>query len=210
MSNGFACIVLCSGINVIRRSSIKVKDLKTGSRSIAHFFRNCEVWPRLNASLLLASALRPLQATVSKCLAMLNSERKVKLTAQLHRLTWIAGQRCCVNVAVVNETKKTVKSFTLTLVRSTTMFRPTPELDAGRARTVDCDACQTTTLHKVVSETVLEMAQPGTKGRASAKGWWTGVGPGKELSFSHYILVPVSLVLSREQLCPETDFPPQA
>ncbi|KZT75099.1 hypothetical protein DAEQUDRAFT_720313 [Daedalea quercina L-15889] len=194
---------LHSGVIVqyIAMVSIKVKDPKTGRRSIAHFFRNCEVWPRLNASILLASAPRPLQATVSKSLAMLNSERKVKLTAQLHRLTWVAGQRCHVNVAVVNETKKTVKSFTLALIRSTTTFKPTPELDAGRARSVDPDACQTTTLHKVVAETALEMAQPGTKGRASAKGWWTGVDPGKELSFSHYILIPPeALSVTRSRL----------
>lgn len=173
-------------------SSIKIKDTNTGKRSIAHFFRNCEVWPRLNASTLLSPAPRPLQATTSKSLAMLSSDRKVKLTAQLHRLTWIAGQRCYVNVAVANDTKKTVKSFTLTLIRSTTMFKPTPELDAGRSRSVDPDACQTNTIHKVVSETSLEIAESGAKGRASAKGWWTGVGPGKEMSFSHYILIPVS------------------
>ena len=125
---------------------------------------------------------------------MLSSDRKVKLTAQLHRLTWVAGQRCYVNIAVANDTKKTVKSFTFTLVRSTTIFKPTPELDAGHARSVDLDACQTTTMHKVVSETSLEIAESGAKGRASAKGWWNGVGPGKELSFSHHILVPVSVV----------------
>ncbi|TFY63133.1 hypothetical protein EVJ58_g3424 [Rhodofomes roseus] len=183
---------LHSGVTVqyITMISIKVKDPKTEKRSIAHFYRNCEVWPRLSASILLASAPRPLQATTSKSLAMLSSDRKVKLTAQLHRLTWIAGQRCYISVSVANDTKKIVKTLTLTLVRSTTMFRPSPELDTGRARSVDPDACQTTTLHKVVGETVLEMAQSGTKGRASAKGWWTGVGPGKELSFSHYILIP--------------------
>ncbi|KAH9937212.1 uncharacterized protein B0H18DRAFT_969591 [Fomitopsis serialis] len=194
---------LHSGVIVqyIAMISIKVKDPKTGKRSIAHFFRNCEIWPRLNASILLASAPRPLQVTTTKSLAMLSNERKVKLTAQLHRLTWVAGQRCYVNVSVVNDTKKTVKTLTLMLVRSTTMFRPTPELDAGRARSVDPDACQTTTLHKVVAENVLEMAQPGTKGRASAKGWWTGVGPGKELSFSHYILIPPeALSVTRSRL----------
>ena len=125
---------------------------------------------------------------------MLSSDRKVKLTAQLHRMAWIAGQRCYVNVAVANDTKKTVKSFTLTLIRSTTMFKPTPELDAELARSVDPDACQTTTMHKAVSETSLEIAESATKGRASAKGWWTGVGPGQESSFSHYILIPVSFV----------------
>ncbi|KAI0734636.1 hypothetical protein C8Q72DRAFT_770599, partial [Fomitopsis betulina] len=188
-------------VQYIAMVSIKIKDTNTGKRSIAHFFRNCEVWPRLNASTLLSPAPRPLQATTSKSLAMLSSDRKVKLTAQLHRLTWIAGQRCYVNVAVANDTKKTVKSFTLTLIRSTTMFKPTPELDAGRSRSVDPDACQTNTIHKVVSETSLEIAESGAKGRAGAKGWWTGVGPGKEMSFSHYILIPPdALSMTRSRL----------
>ncbi|PCH33884.1 E set domain-containing protein, partial [Wolfiporia cocos MD-104 SS10] len=181
-----------SGVAVqyIAMVSVKVKCSKTGRRSIAHFYRHCEVWPRINPSVVLVPAPRPLQAATSKGLSVLSSNSKVKLTALVHRLTWVAGQRCYVNVHVVNETKKTVKSLTLTLVRTTTLFRPKPFLDAGQARTADPDACQTNTMHKVVAESILEMAHRGTKGHASAKGWWTGVAPGQELSFSHYILIP--------------------
>lgn len=126
---------------------------------------------------------------------MLGSANKVKLTGFLHRLTWVAGQRCYVTVAVVNETKKTIRTLTLTLIRSTTIFKPKPALDTGNARTLDPDSCQTTTMHKVLSETFLQMAHRGTKGHASAKGWWTGVAPGQELTFSHYILLPVCQTL---------------
>ncbi|KZT05844.1 uncharacterized protein LAESUDRAFT_743615 [Laetiporus sulphureus 93-53] len=181
-----------SGVNVryIAMVSVKVKDTKSGKRSVAHFYRNCEVWPRLDLSVVLAPAPRPLQAATSKSLSVLSNGSKVKLTALMHRLTWVAGQRCYVDVSVINETKKTVKTLTLTLIRTTTIFRPKPALDAGSVRSVDLDACQTSTMHKLLAETVLEMAQRGTKGHASAKGWWTGVGPGKELAFSHYILLP--------------------
>jgi hypothetical protein len=53
------------------------------------------------------------------------------------------------------------------------------------------DACQTTTSSKQVMECTLEMGQRGAKGHASAKGWWTGVGPGERLDFSHFISLPV-------------------
>ncbi|CCM04190.1 uncharacterized protein FIBRA_06356 [Fibroporia radiculosa] len=181
-----------SGIAVqyIAMISMKMQNPNNGKRSIAHFYRNCEVWPQLNPAVVLASAPRPLQAATSKGLSVLGNSSKVKMTALLHRLTWIAGQRCSVSLVVVNETKKTIRSLALTLIRTTTIFRPKPMLDAGPARSADPDACQTTTMHKVVSESVLEMAQRGVKGHASAKGWWTGVAPGQELSFSHYVLLP--------------------
>ncbi|OBZ79498.1 hypothetical protein A0H81_00809 [Grifola frondosa] len=181
-----------SGVSVryIAMISVKVKDSTTGKRSIAHFYRSCEIWPRLNSTVVLARAPRPLQASAAKSLSMLSSAHKVKLTALLHRLTWVAGQRCYVRVSVANDTKKTAKSLVLTLVRTTTVFKPKPALDPGLCRSVDPDACQTSTTHKVVAETMLEMGHGVAKGHASAKGWWTGVGPGQELEFSHFILLP--------------------
>ncbi|KAF9819911.1 hypothetical protein IEO21_01772 [Rhodonia placenta] len=192
-----------SGVAVqyVAMVSIKVKNPKNGKRSIAHFYRHCEIWPRLNPSVVLLPAARPLQSATSKSLSMLGSANKVKLTGFLHRLTWVAGQRCYVTVAVVNETKKTIRTLTLTLIRSTTIFKPKPALDTGNARTLDPDSCQTTTMHKVLSETFLQMAHRGTKGHASAKGWWTGVAPGQELTFSHYILLPPeALSVTRNRL----------
>ncbi|OSX67333.1 hypothetical protein POSPLADRAFT_1051478 [Postia placenta MAD-698-R-SB12] len=192
-----------SGVAVqyVAMVSIKVKNPKNGKRSIAHFYRHCEIWPRLSPSVVLLPAARPLQSATSKSLSMLGSANKVKLTGLLHRLTWVAGQRCYVTVAVVNETKKTIRTLTLTLIRSTTIFKPKPALDTGNARTLDPDSCQTTTMHKVLAETFLQMAHRGTKGHASAKGWWTGVAPGQELTFSHYILLPPeALSVTRNRL----------
>ena len=175
--------------------SIKVRDSADDKRSIAHFYRNCEIWPRLDPASVLSVAPRPLQASTAKSFSLLTGhEQKAKLTAQLHRLHWVAGQRCHVKVLVDNRTRKSVKSCTLTLVRTTTVFRPKPALDAGGGNflTSDPDACQTSTTHKAVAISVLEMGQSGAKGYASAKGWWTGIRPGQELEFSHFIQLPVS------------------
>ena len=174
--------------------SIKVLDPVTGKRSIAHFYRNCEIWPRLNPSFVLASTTGPIRATASKTLFM-GGNGKVTLTAMLHRLHWIAGQKCFVKVSVVNHTKKTIRSLILSLVRTTVCFKPHPHLDAlpySREDSADPDACQTSTMQKQVSESILEMGERGSKGHASAKGWWTGVSPGEDMTFSHFILLPVS------------------
>jgi hypothetical protein len=142
----------------------------------------------------LITAPRPLLAQASKSV-FLGGKGKISLTAQLHRLHWIAGQRCYLKFSVTNDTKKIVKSLTLALIRTTTVFRPHPYLDAlpGSA---DPDACQTSTSRKQVAYNVLEMAHGGEKGHASAKGWWTGIPANQKLDFSHFLLLPVSDLLT--------------
>lgn len=147
----------------------------------------------MNPGTILQPASRPLQASTAKSMALIGNSSKVKLHAQMHRLYWPAGSRCPVSLHVVNGSKKTIRGLTLTLVRTNTVFRPRPMLDAGGDR--DPDSCQTSTTHKVVSESALEICAGVAKGHASAKGWWTGIAPGRELDFLHYILLPVSSYL---------------
>ena len=169
---------------------MKVKDSNSGKQSIAHFYRNCEVWPHLNPAVVLQPSSRPLQASAAKSLALLGNSSKVKLHAQMHRLYWPAGSRCPISLHLVNGSKKTVRSLTLTLVRTVTVFRPRPTLDTAGDK--DPDSCLTSTTHKVVAESFLEMCAGVVKGHASAKGWWTGVAPGRELDFVYYVSLPVS------------------
>ncbi|CDO73478.1 hypothetical protein BN946_scf185013.g113 [Trametes cinnabarina] len=177
-------------IRYIAMISVKVKDSKTGKRSIAHFYRDCQIWPRLELATVLARAPRPIQASTARSLSVMGGGNKVKLTAVLPRIAWLAGQRCYVHLSVANDTKKTVKGLTLTLVKTTTLFRPKPALDYGHRSSADPDACQTTTTHKVVAESILEKSQGVAKGHASAQGWWTGVSGGQDAEFSHYVLIP--------------------
>lgn len=145
---------------------------------------------------------------------------KVNLSAKMHRGTWVAGQRCYVDVRVENESSKKVRSrlqshicrrltdspstdpqiktLTLALVRTTTVFRPRPHLNAGSGRDpvsgdtdFDADACQTQTTRKKICETTLEMGKKGSKG-VTAKGSWMGVEAGEASDFSHSLQVPVS------------------
>ncbi|KAI0348355.1 hypothetical protein BDW22DRAFT_1350543 [Trametopsis cervina] len=187
-------------VRYIAMVSIRVKDPDTGTRSLAHFYRDCEVWPLLDPSTILQPALRPIQATAHKSVSLIGgASAKVKLNAQLHRLNWPAGSRCPVSMHVTNGSKKTIRSLMLTLVRTTTVFRPRHALDTEGDR--DPDSCQTTTLHKVVAESSLEMGAGIAKGRASAKGWWTGISPGQELEFVHFIMLPPeALSITRARL----------
>ncbi|KAF8078900.1 hypothetical protein FPV67DRAFT_84009 [Lyophyllum atratum] len=193
-------------VRYIAMVSIKVKDSVSDSYSIAHFYRDCEIWPRLNPSTILAPAERPVLATTLKSL-FLGGSGKVDLTASVHRLYWIAGQQCFVKVNVTNASKKMVNSLALALIRSTVVFKPERHPDVlDDGHNMDPDACQTSTTQKRVAESVLQLGQRGTRGHASAKGWWTGVAPGDQLEFSHSILLPPdALSVTRSRLL-EVDY----
>ncbi|KAF9502365.1 hypothetical protein BDN71DRAFT_35009 [Pleurotus eryngii] len=193
-----------SGIAVryIAMISLKVKDICTSKRSITHFYRYCIVWPRLNPSAVLAPSIKPLRSSVSKGLFM-GGNGKVELTASLHRPSWVAGQQCCVCISIVNYTNKRIKRISISLVRLVVVFVPQPELDASSrcSGDIDPDSCQTSTSRKQVAESILEMGTFGNKGRASAKGWWTGVAPNERYAFMHTILLPSdALTLKRSRL----------
>lgn len=102
---------------------MKIKDSKTLKRSIAHFYRDCEVWPRLNLNVMLANPSRPIQASSTKSFSVIGGGGQLKLTATLHRSTWMAGQRCYMCIGLGNSTKKTVKTVVSALVRTITIFK---------------------------------------------------------------------------------------
>ncbi|KAJ7446491.1 hypothetical protein B0H11DRAFT_2203087 [Mycena galericulata] len=173
-----------SGVAVryIALVSIKIKD-ELSKRSIAHFYRDCEVWPRLNPSVVLAPAEQCIRATTSKTLFM-GGDGEVKLTAALHRSHFIAGTQVSVHFSVQNNSKKLVKRLTLTLYRYTTVFK------WKSCRDIYPDPCQSTTTRKSVATSSLEMAQGFPRGHASTSGWWAGVAGGEGSEFSHLLLIP--------------------
>ncbi|KAF8807846.1 hypothetical protein BYT27DRAFT_6591127 [Phlegmacium glaucopus] len=182
------------GISVqyIAMVSLRVKDAISGRKSISHFYRDCSIWPRLNPSVILAPLPRPLQMTVSGSLSM-GGNNGIQLTASLHRLHWIAGQACQVKITIINNSKKNIKNLTLGIYRSTIIFQPKvplEDLPDNRSTGADPDAWQTSATKKKVAESTLVVGERGTRGHASAKGWWTGVGPGKSMTFSHFISIP--------------------
>ncbi|PWN26839.1 hypothetical protein BDZ90DRAFT_193152 [Jaminaea rosea] len=170
--------------------SVKLKDKHGGNRSIAHFYRHVDLYPYLNPAVVLSSAPRPISAEGEKGL-FLGGSGKVKLSASLHRATWVAGQRVYVNVNVANGTSKKISSASMTLIRTVTLYRPRPELNLGHGETtIDPDACNTSTTRKKVTEEILEMGQKGSRGFVTAKGWWTGVEGHTTLDFSHHLAIP--------------------
>ncbi|KAG9314061.1 hypothetical protein JVU11DRAFT_4840 [Chiua virens] len=168
-------------------ASLMLKDPETSEESVAHFYRSCEIWPRLSFNDKLSAAPRPLVSEAARTVFM-GGSGKVRLSAAMHRLYWVAGQRCVIQLRVVNESKKAVKGASISLLRTTTVFKPL----AGRKGNADTDpdACETMTMRKVVAASMLVMGQKCTKGHASAKGWWTGVKPGDTADFAHHIVLP--------------------
>ncbi|KAF5388601.1 hypothetical protein D9757_004665 [Collybiopsis confluens] len=181
-------------IRYILMISVKVREVETDKCSIAHFYRDCEIWPRLKPSTVLAPAAKPIHESAAKTLFM-GGSGTVGLSAGIHRLCWVAGQQCCVRVRVINKSKKTIRSLTLTLLRSTVTYKPNPSLDVDGSEEHDADACQTSTVQKQVAENVLEMGQrEPTRGHASAKGWWTGIASGETREFYFFLSLPSDAV----------------
>ncbi|KAG8901856.1 hypothetical protein FRB99_005033 [Tulasnella sp. 403] len=178
-------------VQYIAMGSVKIKDPTVATTSIAHFYRNIEVHPFLGQSIL-APSEQPLRTANAQSLFM-GGSGKLQLTATLHRHVWVAGQRCYVHVDIKNDTSKKVKTLTLTLCRTTTLFQPRSDLDASVARSpgsADIDACETSTTKKDVAQCTLEMGQKGEKGYVTAKGFWTGVDPNSVVELSHFLLIP--------------------
>ncbi|GAA5978811.1 hypothetical protein JCM11641_003571 [Rhodosporidiobolus odoratus] len=185
-------------VRYIAIASVKLKSKAGADRSIAHFYRHVEVFPYFNPALALAPAIKPLEAEAAKSL-FLGGSGKVSLKASMHRETWVAGQRCYVDVRVENESSKKVrlslprrlsqpylpsfflqiKTLTLALIRTTSIHRPG----------TDGAPSQSQTTRKKIAETTLEMGKKGTKG-VTAKGSWVGVDAGESADFSHSLLVP--------------------
>lgn len=174
---------------------MKLKNKEGSARSIAHFYRDIDVFPYLNPAVTLASALKPISNTQSKNM-FLGGSGKVDLTASIHRMNWVAGQRCYVDISVKNSSAKKIKSLVITIVRTTTVFRPIETAQAakeGIAKQSE-EACQSNTTKKKVAEATLEVGKKAAKGDVTAKGMWLGVDQDEEASFSHFIHVPVSAI----------------
>lgn len=172
---------------------MKVLDPSTCKRSIAHFYRDCEIWPLLDLATTLSPAPQYIQARASKKLFM-GGDGSLSLTASIHRSCWVAGQLAHVQTRIVNETRKTVRSLSLALLRTTTLFHPSSRLENAVGFENDPDACETETSEKKVEDSILISGQKGTKGHASAKGWWIGIGPGDAMNVCHCITIPVSML----------------
>ncbi|GAA5996399.1 uncharacterized protein JCM10292_007582 [Rhodotorula paludigena] len=194
-------------VRYIAIASVKLKAQDGGNRSIAHFYRHLDVFPYLNPAFVLAPAVKPLLSEAAKSLFM-GGNGKVTLSASLHRETWVAGQRCYVEVHVANESSKKIKTLTLALIRTTSVYRASARPPAHAARdpygfgvqgvpAPDSDTAQTQTTRKKVAETTLELGKKGTKG-VTAKGSWIGVEAGESADFSPSFLVPAdALTISR-------------
>ncbi|SCV69083.1 BQ2448_2103 [Microbotryum intermedium] len=172
-------------------ASVKLKSKDGADRSIAHFYRHVDIFPYYNPAILLAPSPQPHTAKASKSLFM-GGSGKVNLAATLHRQTWVAGQRCYVEIRVENESNKKIKSLTLSLLRNTVVMRPGAKTSASEP------PCSSQSTRKKVAESTLEMGKKGTKG-VTAKGNWLGVEAGETTDFSHSLIIPVSVVSKEAQ-----------
>ena len=171
-------------------SSIDVKDADTSRLSLAHFYRQCSIWPGFSLQGLLVPSTRPLVSTAVLSVPRGGFYSKLKLAARVPRPYYFAGQSCYVHIQVENNTQRTVRSLCMTLIRTTTIYRP----QSGRQNTegkTDDDKYVVKTIVDEISESRLVMADPTPRRAASSRGWWRGVKSDEKTAFTHCILVPV-------------------
>lgn len=141
---------------------------------------------------MLVPSTRPLVSTAVMTLSKGSSRGKLKLSARVPRLSYLSGQPCYVHVQVLNETHKTVRALCLTLIRTTTVYRP----QSGKGNRRDehdhvSNKYQSKSFVDTISESRLAMVERTTRKCASSRGWWAGVGPQERTGFTHSILIPV-------------------
>ncbi|KAH9049404.1 hypothetical protein EDB84DRAFT_1261024 [Lactarius hengduanensis] len=184
-------------------ASIDIKDPDTNRLSLAHFYRQCSIWPGLSLRELLAPSTRPLVSTAVFSVPQGGSYSKLRLAARVPRPSYFAGQSCYVHIQIANNTQRTVRSLCMTLVRTTTIYRPRSGRRNHGGKTDEYIANKYTvkTVIEDISESRLVMAERTTRRAASSRGWWTGVNPDEKTAFTHRILVPPdALSVARSKL----------
>ncbi|KAI0274989.1 hypothetical protein BC834DRAFT_24794 [Gloeopeniophorella convolvens] len=168
-------------VRYIIMASAHVKDPDSQRLSLAHFYRPCSIWPFLSIMELLAPSSRALVSTAALSFPEGDSCTKLRLSARLPRLFYLAGQHCYVHIQVSNNTRKTVRSALLTLIRTTTSYKPKvkPKKHGSDGSGVcDLNAYEIRSFAQETSESRLAVADRASKRRAGSAGWWMGVGPG--------------------------------
>ncbi|KAG9077272.1 hypothetical protein FS749_010855, partial [Ceratobasidium sp. UAMH 11750] len=158
------------------------KNANLASVSIAHFYRNVELWPTYGPMALHNSeGAHPAlgqTGTVSSRTAqglLFGGAGMLHLTSVLHRKVWLAGQKCTVYIGAWNETKKSIKTVTLAIIRKATIARPNQSASSNR---------------KQIAEITLDAVRGPNFGPVTGKGWWAGIEPGATCEFSHTIDIP--------------------
>ncbi|KAF9567014.1 hypothetical protein CPC08DRAFT_627465, partial [Agrocybe pediades] len=180
---GYISLPAGPSVRYIAIVSLRIKKPNSGKKSVAHFYRECAVWPRLRADIILAPETRPIQLTVSE--DSFSAEGKVFLTASLHRLCWIAGQLCHVKIKVANGSKKRLKTISLGLIQNITTFKERTRSQSHSEPRID-SACTS----RETAQSTLTAGEKSTRGHASANGWWLGVPTGETETFMHSITIP--------------------
>jgi hypothetical protein len=186
VSSGPMLIVCCS--------SVHIKDSKTDRLSLAHFYRSCTIWPSLSLQEVLVPSTRALVSTAVMSLPHRGSCSKLKLSARVPRPSYFSGQLCYVNIQISNETRKIVRSLRLTLIRTTTVYRPRSGSRSRGEYSMGGHASssyQAKAFVDEISESTLVMSERTTRRCVSSRGWWAGVHPQEKTALTHRILIPV-------------------
>lgn len=154
-------------IGYIAIASVRVRSFGEQQGGIAHCFQKMELYPYLNPTEVLASAMRPIVEQAS--------DAQVRLAAALHRETWVAGQRVYFDVSALNHAAETMHRLHLSLHCTETLHR---------SRSDASDEYSVSSSTRTLFEQTLDANE------TEAGHWWSGVRPGPPVHFGHSLVLP--------------------
>jgi hypothetical protein len=175
---------------------------ETKKRSIAHFYRPCVIFPYVEPSFAFSNTGNEAEFRTEQGLgwSLSGDKGQVAVSVKLPRPHWIAGQRVWLDITVGNRSSRKVKTMTLALLRTTTLYSPQA---GGRKESANSPDLSKYTAHssrkKLYEQTTEASAGPGS-GYVGSTGWWTGVQPGERIRWQSSLQLPVS-VSSRTGEC---------
>lgn len=161
-------------VGYIAIASVRVRSFAEQQGGIAHCFQKIQLYPYLNPTEVLASAVRPI---VEQAVHTTPNGESVRLAAALHRETWVAGQRVYFDMSVLNRMRDTMHHLHVSLLCTETLYRARGDASDG-----DYSAASST-------RTLLQETLDASTDRPAGH-WWSGVRPGSPVHFGHSVVLP--------------------
>jgi len=183
-----------TSVSCLRARSIKLHTPETKKRAIAHFYRPCTIYPYIEPGFVFNSTSGAAEVHTEQGLgwSLSGDKGQVQVSLKLPRPNWIAGQQVWLDITVNNKSSRKIKTMTLALLRTVTLF--TPPATNSKQPTLSPDLAKysgRSNRKKLYEHTTEASAGPGS-GYVGSTGWWTGVQPGERIRWQSSLALPVS------------------
>jgi hypothetical protein len=183
-------------------SSIKLHTPETKKRAIAHFYRPCTIYPYIEPGFVFNSSAGAAEVHTEQGLgwSLSGDKGQVQVSIKLPRPNWIAGQQVWLDITVNNKSARKIKTMTLALLRTVTLFSPPATNSKQTVLSPDLAKYSGKSNRKKLFEHTIEASAGPGSGYVGSTGWWTGVQPGERVRWQSSLALPVSCSIQYKRL----------